>query len=427
MRSLKLGTALGATALALCLWTPASQAQQESRHAPAIRIFSANGVDVINTSTYVEPEIQVGENAYVFAVEMDLDGQIQVLHPDFPGLSVKLSSHTNLRLPNFFAGFHSSSVNASYSNADYDVYSGTGGYEDTRGVAIALASRAPFKLDAITTPNGDWDISALRRILENRYPQEAMNMLAMYLGREGEPIGRDYMRFSGGSNRYASYSDYGSYYSPCAYYYGYYFAPGLGFARAQAINRVTSARLGGRQAKIVGYDLCGMPIISYGPVTTGRFPAGPVPRTTGDTTVFPKARFTGRGTPRHPRETLASTPLPGRAPLPQMGDVTITAPKGRRAEPGEIIQSYRPVPGTMSVPAGRMPIERTIPQTAPIAASGAQPVRQYHPEPTVQSPPPARVPDRASSPPPVVHERPATPAAPPPPRAETTKPPPSRQ
>jgi hypothetical protein len=434
MRAIRWETALGATALLLALCSSVSAGQQVSRHPPAIRIYSSSGVDVISTSTYVQPEIQVSENTYVFAVEMDLDGQIQVLHPDFPGLSVKISSHANLRLPNFFAGFHSPSINSVYTNAGYDVYNGRSGYMDTRGVAIALASRAPFNLDAVTTPNGDWDFVALRRLLENRYPEEAMNLLAHYLGAKGEPIGRDFMRFAGGSNQYAGYDYYGySSYSPCEFYYGYYFAPGLGFARAQAINRVNRSRVGGQQAKVVGYDLCGVPIISYGPVPTSRFPSGgPIPRTTGDTTVFPKARFPGHGTPRHPRETLASTaaegifPLPERAKLPQMGDVTITAPRGRRAEPGQLINGYSTQPGAMTIPAGRMPVERTIPRTEPVAASASQPVQQYHPPATVSSPPPSRIPDRSSSPPPQVHERPATPA-PPPPRAETTKPPPSRQ
>src|SRR5207244_6746090 len=100
MRALKVGLALGTAALMLCALTSSSSAQQRARlRAPIIRVYSTSGADYINTSTYVEPQIELSENAYVFAVEMDLDGQIQVLHPDFPGLSVKISAHTNLRLP----------------------------------------------------------------------------------------------------------------------------------------------------------------------------------------------------------------------------------------------------------------------------------------------------------------------------------------
>src|SRR5436190_6427056 len=106
MRALKSATALGATALVLCALTSATGAQEARRRAPIIRVYSASGADVLNTSTYIEPQIELSENAYVFAVEMDLDGQIQVLHPDFPGLSVKIMARTQLRLPNFFVGFN---------------------------------------------------------------------------------------------------------------------------------------------------------------------------------------------------------------------------------------------------------------------------------------------------------------------------------
>jgi hypothetical protein len=432
MRALKLAPALGAAALLLCVLASPSAAQQRARQrAPIIRVYSTSGADVINTSTYVEPQIQLSEDAYVFAVEMDLDGQIQVLHPDFPGLSVKLSSRRQLRLPNFFAGFNQAVPDGRmYSNAQFQRYSPYGGYMDTRGTVIALASRTPFNLERIQI-GGDWNISAIRRLIDNRTPQEAMYELANYLGAKDEPIGRDFMRFAGGAtNRYA-YADYG-YFSPCDFYYGYFYAPGLGFAQLEGLNRFNRARAGGQRARIVGYDLCGVPIISYGPVVTGRFPAPGTPRSTGDTTVFPKARFRPEGMPRHPKEAAAEGifPLPRRAGAGQLGDVTITAPTSRRGEPREILEGYRAQPGSIAIPQGRKPIERSVPYTVP-AATGAPPLREYHPEPRVESPPPARVPDRtpppAPTPTPVVHERPSIPA-PPPPRAETpSKPPPSRQ
>src|SRR4051812_19972234 len=92
MRAQRSASALGATAFMLCVLATASGAQETGRRAPMVRVYSASGGDYINTSTYVEPRIKVAEDAYVFAVEMDLDGQIQILHPDFPGLSVKLNS-----------------------------------------------------------------------------------------------------------------------------------------------------------------------------------------------------------------------------------------------------------------------------------------------------------------------------------------------
>ncbi|HKN57244.1 MAG TPA: hypothetical protein VJV97_00230, partial [Gemmatimonadaceae bacterium] len=140
--------------------------------------------------------------------------------------------------------------------------------------------------------------------------------------------------------------------------------------------------------------------------------------------------------PRHPVEAGSNTaadgifPLTRRPGVGEMGDVTITAPVSRRGEP-RIIEGYRTQPSTLSMPQGRMPVDRSVPRTEPAAATGSQPVREYRPEPRVESPPPSRVPDRAPAPAPapapVVHERPSAPP-PPPPRAETpSKPPPSRK
>jgi len=229
MRALKVVLAACAAAVVLGVLAIPGQAQQSTRRPPMIRVYSTSGADVINTSTYVEPQINLSENAYVFAVEMDLDGQIQVLHPDFPGLSVKISAHTQLRLPNFFAGFNQAVPEAGvYTSAQFQRYSPYGGYQDTRGTVLALASRAPFNLDPISSGD-DWNITALRRLMENRTPLEAINVLANYLGAKGEPIGRDFMRFAGGAtNRYA-YADY-AYYSPCDFYYGSFYGA-LGFTQ----------------------------------------------------------------------------------------------------------------------------------------------------------------------------------------------------
>src|SRR5690348_14644391 len=194
MRAMKLGIGLGALFLLLGLAPTGSQAQASRRGPPIIRIYSDNGVDNVGTTSYITPRIELSENAYVFAVEMDMDGQIQVLHPDFPGLSVRISANKSLQLPNFFAGFNSSR----YGGTAYDAsYSGYGnGVDDSRGTVIALASRAPFNLEKIES-NGDWDISAIRRLMENRSPLSAAAALAQYLGQPGEPIGRDYLRFDG--------------------------------------------------------------------------------------------------------------------------------------------------------------------------------------------------------------------------------------
>src|SRR3954462_6750833 len=416
MGFVKLASAAGAAALLACVVSTRSESQEAARmRAPIVRIYSQNGSDAINASTYVMPVIQVAENAYVFAVAMDLDGQIQVLHPDFPGISVKLAAHRQVSLPNFFAGFSQPMERSYYTSASFLGYDYGGSVADTRGTVIALASRAPFNLEKIEA-GGDWNMSMIRRLIHDRPSSVAAQSLAAYIGAKGEPIGRDFMRFAGGGSYYAN-NAYA--YDVCYAAYGYGFASLRGAQSFALINYLNQRGIGYR---IAGFDLCGTPIVvPAGQNVNSRFPFTRPPRNPGDTTVFPKARFPHEGVPRHPREASAEGvfPLPRRAGLGQMGDVTITAPTTRRGEPREILQGYRPTPGGMSVPEGRLPIERPVtPRTEP-SAIGAQPIGQYRPEPRVESPPPSRMPEtpRASSPPPVIHSAP--PSAPPPPRVET--------
>src|SRR6266513_171961 len=453
MRAAKLTSALGASALLLGFVASTSAGQGRER-APIIRIYSRSGVDVVGTSTYVQPTVEVSENAYIFAVSMDLDGQIRVLHPDFPGLSVRMVAHKQLQLPNFFAGFSQSMPgDRVYSSVAYSGYNRYG-VTDSRGTVIALASRAPFNLDLVES-GGDWDIIAIRRLIENRSPQEGAQMLATYLGAKGEPIGRDFMRFAGQRSDYYAYNNYYSY-SPCDVYGGYEFAPGCGFNPLAGYGRINRLGQTGQSTRILGYDICGFPIIAFAPSQTGKVPVARATFPRGDTTVFPKARFPHGVMPRHPAGSASNdapegifplpqraelpqrATLPQRAGLPQMGDVTITAPTRRRGEPVNVFQDYRPQSGTLSAPQGRLPIDRAIPargEPATSGATGVQPVREYRHEPRVESPPPSRVPERPREvPAPVVHERPST-LPPPPPRVEapTTKaepahvPPPKQQ
>ena len=443
MRTAKFAVAVGASAFLLCALTSASRAQERAKQrAPIIRIYSSNGAYVLETTSYVSPVIEVAENAYVFAVSMDVDGQIQVLHPDFPGISVRMLAHREIRLPNFFAGFAQQRGSGYYSGSSYagygaydDGYTGYStyddGYMDSRGTVIALASRAPFNLERIES-GGDWNISAIRMLIENRTPQLAAQSLANYLGAKGEPIGHDILRFAGFRN-YNSYYGYSAYspYSACNSFYGF----GLGQIRqAQIFSQINFLRQRGQSARIIGFDLCGVPIVvPSGTFAGGRFPQPRRPHLPGDTTVFPKGRFPVQGVPHHPPRSSAQAAPDGifpltRTGLPQMGDVTITAPRGHRAEPGLNLRGYTSQP--MSAPQGRAPIERvTTPRLEP-AATGAQPVHEYRPEPRSEAPPPARVPRESPPPPtPVVHERPSTspPPAPPARAATPTNPPPNRK
>jgi hypothetical protein len=433
MRTAKFAAAVGASAFLLCALASDSGAQERAKQrAPIIRIYDTNGSTALETTSYVTPVIEVAENAYVFAVSMDVDGQIQVLHPDFPGISVRMLAHREIRLPNFFAGFaqqRGDGYSGSSSYAGYSSYDD--GYPDSRGTVIALASRAPFDLERIES-GGDWNMSTIRRLIEYRTPQVAAQSLANYLGAPGEPIGRDFLRFAG----FRNYNNYNSYYAYSPYsscdLYGFAYAPTLARRFFSASQSIAFLRQRGQSARL-GYDFCGFPIVIYTPSSfAGGFPVGR-PRLRGDTTVFPKGRFPVEGVPHHPPRSSAQAAPEGifpltRSGLPQMGDVTITAPRGHRAEPGLNQHGYNSQP--MSAPQGRAPIERvTTPRLEP-AATGAQPVREYRPEPRTEPPPPARVPREAPPPPaPVVHERPSTspPPAPPPRAATPTNPPPNRK
>ena len=416
MRAKGMATAAGSSALLLCLLASASFAQERARQrAPSIRVYSENGAGVV--SSYVKPAIHVSEDAYVFAVMMDLDGHIQVLHPDFPGISVRVRSQKLLHLPNFFAGFNGQSYGGRYSMATYDRYSSdrySSGVDDIRGTVIALASRVPFSLERIEA-DGDWNMSAIRRLIENRSPEIAAQSLARYLGVKGEPIGRDFMRFAGQRPNYYAYSNL-AYCGLGGAGYGY---PSSALNRADAFSRISVLQSAGLRPVIVGYDGCGLPVFVVAPFTPGGGVRPPVTRPPKDTTVFPKSHFP-QGIGRRPPVPQGAFPLAERAELPQIRDVTITAPRGRRAEPREILEQFRPQPGVSSMPErARTPVDRSTPARAEPEATGMRPV--YRPEPRVIAPSePARTPERARepAPAPVVHERPAQPSAPPP-RAET--------
>ncbi|HEV2017271.1 MAG TPA: hypothetical protein VGQ98_03075 [Gemmatimonadaceae bacterium] len=424
MRAARSAPAVGVVALLITLLASPSAAQYESGgRAPSIRVYSQNGAIASN---YITPAIEVSEDAYVFAVSLDLDGQIQILHPDFPGISVRILQHRQLRLPNFFAGFGRGGGTydgggryVSYS--DYYV----GRDNDSRGTVIALASRAPFNLERVES-DGDWNISAIRRLIENRAPASAAHALAAYLGAKGESIGTDYMRFASAQyhNYYASNALYA-----CDLYYGGY-SPGLSLARLATLNRVAQMRHGGRSVSIVGYDFCGMPIVVYGPSQpyTRYNPSAP-PRSPGDTlggknrVSPPRSGRPPAGAPR--AAAIGIFPITRRAEPPQMGDVTITAPRPNRRDPREIFNDLRNQARNGGSPErSRIPVERSAPR-AETPVIGTPPVREYSKPIFREAPPqrsePPRGPDRSNpspAPAPIVHEQPSR-SPPPPPRTQS--------
>lgn len=255
MRGTGSASAAAAATLLITLLASTSTAQDGSgQRAPRIRVYSQSGAIASN---YVTPAIEVSEDAYVFAVSSDLDGQIQILHPAAPGISVRMLRNQELRLPNFFAGYRRNEYDG--GGRYVSSYGYAAGNDDSRGTVIALASRAPFNLERVES-GGDWNISAIRRLIDRRAPASAARALAAYLGVRGEPVGVDYMRFASAQsgNYYAS----GPAYS-CDLYYGAN-RGGVAFRRLAVLNKVVELQRGGGTASVVGYDFCGMPIVAYG-------------------------------------------------------------------------------------------------------------------------------------------------------------------
>jgi hypothetical protein len=423
MRGSRAVSVMGIAALLVGVLASSSAGQERSgRGAPNIRVYSRTGPGVV--SNYVEPAIEVSENTYVFAVSLDLDGQIQVLQPDFPGISVRIASGRELRLPNFFAGFYDArarSVSAYGRNAGY-----AGEENDTRGTVIALASRAPFNLDRIES-GGDWNISAIRGLIEYRSPLSAALALASYLGAKGEPIGHDYMRFSSSRQNY-----YASGYLENAYDYAC--SPSTSSLALGLMSRIAQLRAAGQKVSVVGYDACGMPIAIYGPSHRGGgvfTPADPLPVDTGES----RNRL-GHGAPprsgNKPPNSSAALGFfapPRHATPPQVGDVTVTAPvpPRRGRDPREVLMELQNQGNGSAFPDRDRTPRGSAPPRSGTAAIGAEPVRNFNMPVLRAAPPPQRAEPTPSAPP-----RAATPAPPPPRAAQpstttTSNPPPPRR
>jgi hypothetical protein len=428
------GAVIAAAGLAVVVVLGGTSGAQDypNERAPVVRVYSQNGPGV--ASNYVTPAIDLGEDAYVFAVSIDLDGQIQVLHPDFPGISVRLRSHQQFRLPNFFAGF-SRSNGAVYSPSGYGSYTSYGALDDSRGTVIALASRQPFNLERIES-DGDWNLLAIRNLVERQTPLGAEDALASYLGAKGEPIGRDFMRFATFRQNY--YADYGNdLLSSCDLFNSSFaFESGLAFRRLAVLERVAQFRRSGKVARIVGYDSCGMPILFFGPsrVINGRPRAPRQPADTDHAKRFgvPRPRTNPNSPNTAPRAALGYFPRTRPTGPPQAGDVIIAAPR-RFAKPGQVLLDTRNQPA-MGVMAGsnRAPVERALPPRVQGAATGAVAPQVYTPPAPRNNPPPPRTEPTRSSPPPRVETPRSSPApvSSPPPRVDTkagSQPPPSRQ
>jgi hypothetical protein len=393
MRILNSRCAVVASALLLSIVATGSEAQ--NRGAPIIRISSQNGPGV--ASNYVSPVIDLGEDAYVFVVSVDLDGQIQVLHPEFPGISVRLRREQQFRLPNFFAGFSRNGGGIVGAGRYSNYYSNMETVDDTRGTVIALASRVPFNLDQISS-GGDWNIAKIRNLLQYRAPLSAAAALASYVRSGDEPVGMDYMRFaSARAYQFGGYADalYG-----CDLYYGGY-SQALGFNRLGLLAHVARLQREGQNVRIVGFDFCGMPIVSFGRSTSVARANPRPPREPADSGKTKRPHFprhTGEGEPGQPAAALGYFPKAGPGGRPQAPEV-IAAPAPRSRVGGEVLIDNRNQPATM--PERRVePPEHVAPPRNQGAAVGTVQMPQYSRPILREAPPPRVEPSRATPPPP---------------------------
>lgn len=406
MRVTRAGLALSAAMISCLLLAGVADAQSTNRKAPRINLNTALGGSV--ATNYIEPSVTLSEDAYVFVISVDVDRNIQVLHPTDIDLSVKMVAKRQLQLPRFFAGFGDGDRFAS-RGLGYASYGGYGsGYSDTRGTLIALASRRPFNLAAVSI-GGDWDQIALRRLVEDREPYSAASMLAKYLGAPGEPIGRDVHRFAGGGAQqfYAS-----SAYYDCNPAYG---AMGYGISgRGVGLMRAYALRQAGYQIYFLGFDGCGQPRYAVSANSIVGTPGGNQPATG----AFPARRLPSSA-PRNPtREQSASGQVVGSRPTRggyTDGDDAPALPT-RISEPRPVPERFHP-----------QPVGGTVSERPRVSGSNAEPrggtVQSERPTPARETPPPP--PERMSVPR-HVPERPPQPAytpperssPPPPPRAE---------
>jgi hypothetical protein len=374
---------------------PSAVYAQAERRAPVISLSAGLGSSVV--SNYIEPTIRLSEDAYVFAISVDVDRNVQVLHPDLPGLSVKMTSRKQLHLPSFFAGYGESGQRmANYASSYYDGFAYEPGFSDTRGTVIALASRKPFNLDAVTS-DAAWDFTALRQLVERRDPLSAASALARYIGAQDEPIGRDVYRFAGAPRYYSS-----AYYD-CHPVYGAlgYGSFGYGsYGRGIRYFQVAALRQAGYVVQFIGIDACGEPRFAVFPGAVAPPPGGRPPAVG----AFPKSR----------PGAFPKSRRPGAVSRNPARDETIADRMVRRARTGERYTERNATTTTR----GRITERRAVDRSQPRPATGSFPDRARISErarvPERISPPPrANVPERRAAPPPapraVERQRPAPP------------------
>lgn len=373
----RLQTTIGLAGMSLAMLATLAQAQD----GRAPRIYVSSGLGSSVASSYVEPSVSLSEDAYVFAISVDVDRNVRILHPEFPGLAVKMNATRDLHLPKFFTGYgeRDREMNArrgGYVSSYYNGYDA--GYSDSRGTVIALASRRPFDFDVVTT-NGDWNLETVRRLVSGRDPQSAASVLAQRLGAHGEEIGWDVYRFAGESRTYSTLYNTGAY--QCSPYYG-----ALGYSRGLSQFRTAQLRRAGYRVTFIGIDACGEPRYAVQSRNLVSNP-GQRPPARG---AFPRPTTPTQQVPRNPARTRPRASEPAE-PSPS------GRPTRRYAEPAQVAPRNVPSRERERNPAatGRRPqaARGSFPERARVVPSeprprAAEPARR--PAPTARTERPAR-------------------------------------
>jgi len=402
-------TAMSAAGTLAFLAGTASAAAQDIRQyedAPVVRVYSQSGGGI---SAYITPVIEVREDSYVMVISVDLDRDVQVLYPAYPDHDGFMEARQRERLPNFFAGHARNRMVISdplYSSYRFGTYSN---YEpaitDARGTVIAIASRTPLNFTSLSR-RGDWNYAAIARLVSSRNPNSLALALARQLGATGDQVGYDIFRFAGGQTYYASA------FPSCDLVYGNAF--GVGYLQYAALNaRLAGARNG--SLRIIGYDQCGNPYVTFLPERLNNPVRPSSPPLPGDTVLkqFPEDRLPRRrprpGSASEEPVTVGTFPL-ARNPRaePARGDFPVTnaAPPRLRpipASPQASPQAPRSFPERLQ-PARSEPVAAPRSETAP---PRLLPPRERNPEP-VRHPEPVRraEPVHAPAPAPVIRDRP---------------------
>ncbi len=350
----------------------------------------------------ISPSISLSEPAYILAVAIKNDGEIEVLSPALPGDAIRFEAAKSIRFPEFSRGFTSFSNYGEYgSGYRRSAFAGYGDVAAKDGSVLVIASRTPFNFSAISD-GVEWNEESLRRIMRFKAPSQAVTALGRALTQKGQAFSHDYVYFGrSGYSNFAS-SSFGSrnscmdnLLSP----YGYSNVAGY-YGISGAANGVTIlagyGNMGGLRLVQVGTDGCGRPHYMLVPVQT----LPPRDTVTIDSLAKPELRsviagkyegeearriFEGFVANRVSSDTyirIANSPV-----FSEKEDGTKGRPVTRDEQAGSV-ESYEKLRSAADHPINRMPVNQEQParqDNAPILRSEpvtrAEPISRAEPIP----------------------------------------------